>query len=204
MGVVTKLQPIDREIDALIASHLSPRGQSVALAAFARTALTGAETQNARALGGVPPHDTFVDGRREAPLESVRPDGTILFEFRLMGEVFEWIEAQLVLNAPVRSGRFARSFVFFADGVEVDAQRSPPATEYVFLNVQPYARKIERGLSAKAPAGVFQTVAVLANRRFGSLARVRFGYRAPLAGAVARGRAARADVRTPAIVIAPR
>jgi hypothetical protein len=194
MAVRTRIEPIDRDIAAIIGTDLSPKARSAALAAFGRQELAKAEQQNARALGAVPDHDRFVDGREGAPLETVRPDGTILFEFHLLGDLFEWIEAQLILNAPVRSGRFARSFVFFADGVEADPTRAPPASEWVFINTTEYARKIERGSSSQAPDGLFEAIAGLANRRFGNLARVRFSFRSPVA-------AKSKMKRTPAIVI---
>jgi hypothetical protein len=88
------------------------------------------------------------------------------------------------------------------------------------VNTQPYARKIEKGLSPAAPDGVYEVVAALAKRRFGNIASIKFSYRAPLAGGVlpyvaidrkmlaghpdrARARAERA-LRAPAIVIVPR
>jgi hypothetical protein len=54
----------------------------------------------------------------------------------------------------------------------------------VFINTQPYARKLEKGASSQAPDGVYQSVAVLASRRFGNIAKVRFGYRVPLFGSI--------------------
>lgn len=184
MPISAKIDPIERDLAVLFPDDLSPEGRSHALAAFAREALSDAETQNRQALGRVPDHETFVDGRRGVQPEMVRPDGTIVFEFELLEEVFEWIEAMLILHSPVRSGRFARSHLFFADNVEVDLARAPQATEYAFLNTTPYSRKIERGLSSQAPDGVFEAVAVLAGRRFGNLARIRFGYRSLPAGAI--------------------
>jgi hypothetical protein len=52
------------------------------------------------------------------------------------------------------------------------------ASRYEFVSTVPYARKIERGLSPQAPDGVYQVVAVLAQKRFGNVARIRFSYRA--------------------------
>jgi hypothetical protein len=198
----SKVDLIDRDVLAKLLPELTPGGQTKALAAFARQQFDQADRQNTAALGAPAPHETYVDGRLGAPLETVRPDGAILFEWQLLGDLFQWIEAQLILNAPVRSGRFAKSFVFFADGVEAEPTRPPQASEFVFLNTQPYARKIEGGLSSQAPAGVFETVAVLARRRFGNLASIRFSFRTPIGRTIARGkRGDRSGNRTPAIVI---
>jgi hypothetical protein len=196
MAIRTRFEPIDRDIAAIIARDLSPEAESKALASFARERLAEADAQNAKAFGFPPPHETYVDGRKGAPLESVRPRGTILFEFELLVDLFEWIEAQLILNSPVRTGRFARSFVFFIDGVEADPKRVPRSgfNEAVFLNTTEYARKIERGLSKQSPDGVFEAVATLAKRRFGNIAKVRFSYRSPISPK------SHVD-RTPAIVI---
>ena len=181
MAVRTRVDPVDRDIALIIDQDLSPGAQSGFLAGYAREALADAEAQNAAVLGRVPGHETFVDRVRGAPLESVRPDGVISFEFQMLDEVVLWIAEQLVRRSPFRSGRFAASFILFADGSEVDINQPPPAaSEYVFLNTQPYARKIERGQSPQAPDGVFEAIAILAARRFGNTAQVGFGFRSPL------------------------
>lgn len=213
--ITARVEPIERDLVLLLGDDLTPEGRSHSLAQFAREALADAEAQNRQALGRVPEHETIVDGRRGAILETVRPDGTIVFEFELLEEVFEWIEAMLILHSPVKTGQYARSHLFFADNEQADPSRAPPAREYAFVNTQPYARKIERGQSSQAPDGVFEAVSILASRRFGNLSRIRFGYRSLPAGAigawagktarVGRGRTAakRQDwlTRQPAIVL---
>ncbi|MFC3693123.1 hypothetical protein [Chenggangzhangella methanolivorans] len=186
MSLRSRLDPIDRDIDAILAEDLSPQARSSALADVARGELRAAQDVNARAMGGrTPPHDTFVDGRRGAIEDSVSPQGVIAYEFTLLEELFAWIADQLVTHAPVLTGKFSRSFAFFADGVEVsEGAPAPQASEYVFLNLQPYARKIERGLSSQAPDGVFEVLAAMAAARFGNVARIRFGFRSVPAGAV--------------------
>ncbi|MGQ4273399.1 hypothetical protein [Terrihabitans sp. B22-R8] len=179
MALRTRIDPIARDIELLIAADLSPEAQSRALAAFAREQLADAQTTNEKALGRVPPHVTFVDGQQGGDVDRVRPNGSVVFEFSLLEELFEWIADQLVLHAPQLTGRFADSFLFLADGTEVPTGApAPEAGEYVFINTQPYARKIERGLSDQAPDGVMEAVATLASKRFGNLARIRFSFRA--------------------------
>lgn len=179
----TKIEPIERDVELIIAADLSPEAQSRALAEFSRAELRSAQDTNRSVLGRVPTHETFVDGRRAVALETVKPTGSIVFEFNLLEDLFEWIAEQLVLHSPRLTGEFGKSFVFLADGVEVPTGvPAPDASEYIFVNTQPYARKIERGLSDQAPEGVMEAVAALATRRFGNVARIRFTFRS-LAGA---------------------
>lgn len=221
MSIVTRLQPIERDLAVLFPDDLDAAGRSKILATYARQALAETEASNRQATGHDTTHETFVDGRKGAALETVRPDGTIVFEFDLVLDIFAWIYEQLVIHAPVLTGRFAESFVFTADGVPADplAATVPQASEYVFTNSQPYTRKIERGQSPQAPDGVFEGIAVLAARRFSNIASIKYSFRSLTAGAVhdwskrtSLGRRrnqsvqARADwlTRQPAIVIAVR
>lgn len=217
---ITKIEPINRTVLLAIREGEPPEERARYLAAAARENLREAQEINRRATGSVPPHETYVDGRLGAKEESVKPDGVIIYEFEIVDEMYTWIRTQLVEHAPKRSGRFSESFVILADGVAIDDDARVPvdADEVVFLNTQPYARKIERGLSKQAPDGVMEVVASIASRRFGNVARIRFGYRTPLFGAInswantpqaaawARQHGRRRDVaewlrRQPAIVI---
>lgn len=208
MVIRTRIQPIQRDTQVMISEMLSPKARSAALANFAKEQLAEAQEHNHRIMGRVPPHETYVDRRRGAPLESVKPEGTIVIEFDLLDDLFAWIGEQLVKHAPVLTGRFQRSFAFFADGVEIEPGAAlNTAQEYVFLNTQPYARKIERGQSDQAPDGVFEAVAALAKKRFGNVVNIRFSYRTPIAAASGSGREKRAADRAnrqPAIVITTR
>jgi len=191
MALATRVQPIVRDLELLQKEDLGPKAQSAMLAAFAAEAIEEAKQQNKQVLGVVPPYDVYVDGREGAPLASVKPDGVIRNEFELVNEALVWISTQLQMHSPVLTGRYAKSHELFADGVDTEnPNAAPPAEEYVFINVQPYARKIERGRSSQAPDGVYQAVATLAQRRFGNVARITFSYRT-----VARGE------RNPAIIV---
>lgn len=186
MAVRTKIDPIDRDVSLIISDLLSPEAQSKVLAQAAADQRDEALAINTRALGHAPAYDTFVDGRKGADLSTIKPNGVAVFEFELLDDVFGWIDLQLITHSPVKSGRYRKSHVFMADGVEVDPQSAkiPEAREYVYVSTVPYARKIERGLSPQAPEGVYQAVAVLAAKRFGNIARIKFGFRTPLFGAV--------------------
>lgn len=186
----TRYRAFSAEIKAVVNDLISPAARQQLIADAARQALGEAQAINEKALGRVPEHDTFVDGRPTTQLENVNPDhGEIVFRFKLASEMFEWIDAQLILHSPVLTSRYARSHVLFSDGEETDPLAPKPGDTFIFLNVQPYARKIEGSDSRKpqssmAPNGVYEVVAALANRRFGNLARITFGYRAFADGAI--------------------
>lgn len=178
--IITRLEPIERKIELLLGAHLSPKVQSAHLAKFAREELKKAQAINQQVTGNVLPYKTFVDGRAEAALESVRPAGRIVFEFEVVLDLFAWIGAELVQHSPIGQPplHYYENHIFLADGVQVvPGEKVPDAAVYTFANLVPYARKIEKGLSPQAPDGVYHVVAVLAQKRFGNVARVRFGYR---------------------------
>lgn len=202
MPMSVKIEPINRDI-VLFLADMSPDARSNALADFARTEIASARAQNIRVLGPIPRERTFVDGRLDAPLESVRPDGVIHSEFELIKEVLDYIADQLDAASPVLTGRYQRSHIMLADGLEVlSGEQAPDAEEYIFVNTQPYTRKLERGASSQAPDGIYQVVAMLARRKFGEVARITFSYRTVTGGAIVSGRAGnRAENRNPAIVV---
>ena len=227
MEIKVRLDPIEKDVAILFPDAFSPRQRSLELARFARDGIDQADAQNAAAVGHLMPHTEIVDGREGAPLNSVRPDGVIIAEWTMFDEMFRWISEQLEKHSPVGTssdtrpghpGLYRASHVFLADAQQVfPGEAIPAADEYVFVNTVPYARKIERGLSSQAPDGVYETVAVLASRRWGNLARVRFSYRSPLFGGIqswasgtkmqtrAKGTRRRDWLtRQPAIVITPR
>lgn len=194
MAVRVKVDLLERDVAVVFDQTLGPKARSKYLADYARQELKYAQNINRQNLGATPLHETFVDGRKSNNLDAVKPDGEIVFEFELLGDLFAWIGAQLIKHSPVgraddprpdHPGLYRRSHVFIADDKVVDPGAPlPMAQEYVFVNTQPYARKIERGLSNQAPDGVYQVIATLANRRFSNLARIRFSYRDPIIGAI--------------------
>lgn len=204
MVIRTKLDPINRDIQLLINEELSPTAQSRALAEFAASELAKAQDVNRSAIGSVPDHETYVDGRRSSDLRKVRPDGFIVFDFNLLGELFAWIDFMLITHSPVKDGDYRRSHILLADGVQIDPDAPLlDAREFVYLNTQPYARKIEgdprtgrKPSSAQAPDGVYEVIATLAKRRFGNVAKIVFTYRRLAAGATGHD-----DDRQPAIVV---
>lgn len=213
MPVSAKVQLIDRDVIFRATAGLSPRDQSKAVAAYARQVIAAADAQNARAEGHAVPKRTFVDGALSSDFERVRPNGTIVAEWDLGTELIQWIYNQLQATAPELTGRYKKSITVYADGEEVaDLAHPPEATEFAFVPLVPYARKIERW------DGVFEGVTALASARFGNVARIRFSYRHPMGGAseleawagahsakvashVARRRQYSVDVRQPSIIV---
>ncbi len=176
-------------------------------------------TKTGRCSVGCLPRTITVDGRTNAPLTDVKPDGgSIIVEWELIGDVLVWIGNTLRDRSPVLTGAYRDAHTLFADGTEVDLDAEvPSASEYTFLNPLPYARKIEIGKTRSGrdfvisvPNRIYERTADDAKKRFGNLANIRFSYRAPEAGSILKytsvrhGRAKAAherDLRVPAIVV---
>lgn len=182
MAVKTRIDSISRDIGLIINEELSPAAQKRAVADFARTAISEADEANRRVLGRVPPRTVTVDGRTGAPLESVRPaGGSIIVEWEIVSDVLVWIGDALRERSPVVSGDFRKGWVLLADGQVVDDGRQVPVAEvYTFVNVVPYARKIEVGKTKSGRDFVIQVPNRIAERtakdaaaRFGNIAKIR-------------------------------
>jgi hypothetical protein len=209
VAIRTRVEPLSRDVELIISEDLSPKAQSAALAAFHAQEIDDAKQINRSVLGRIPPSRTFVDGKEGGHLESVRPDGVIVTEFDLFTDVLIWIGDQLEKHSPVggkgdrHPGLYRKSHALFADGQLIDVGGVIPfGAELVFINLVPYARKIERGSSSQAPDGVYQAVATLAQRRFGNIAKITFSYRTAMGGSIIGGRAGnKSDQRNPAIIV---
>lgn len=185
MALRVKVTPLNVNYDLMLSKMLSPEAKSRVFADFAHKVIEDGKAHNAKVLGRVPPHTISVDGRLGAPLTSVKPGGVIFVEYELTFEALQWIGEMLERFSPVKSGRYQRSHVLIADGVAVEDGAIPPAaSRLAWVNVQPYSRKIERGLSPQRPEGVYQAVAKLASARFSNVAKITFGYENPLFGAI--------------------
>ena len=153
------------EVRAAVALALSPERRRLVVTAAAREAQARAEAVYRAQYGRVPETEILVDGRAASGLDGLNADrGEVIFRDRVAraNEALAWIYAQIVAHSPVLTGRYASEHVLLADGAKADPSNPPPADRYVFMNLAPYARKIERGQSPRAPGGVYQAVAVLA------------------------------------------
>lgn len=204
--VTTKVQPIDRDVQLMLAQDLSPAAQSAAFAAVAADMIGEADEINRQILGRIPLRKTYVDGTQGAALESVKPGGVIVAEWELVSDILVAIANELKQVSPVRTGKYQASHTLFADGVEVPiGNEIPQASQYVFLSDVVYAIKIE-GVpgrppeSKMAPKGVYQITA--AKFQGDNRAKVRFEWRKPFRGGLIGGREGnKSDGRVPAIVV---
>jgi hypothetical protein len=183
-----RLDVFRRDISVFVQDNLSVEARKKKIADMARKALAETKAHNEKIVGHETPYDQIVDGRKDAPLESVNPNnGTIVFLFELGTDVLRWIGEQLVLHSPIKDPpiHYKDSHILLADGVQIDlGEQIPIAETYTFVNIVPYARKIERGESAQAPDGVYEVVADMARRRFGNIAQIRFTHVSTIPGGV--------------------
>ncbi len=189
MALKTRIDVISREVVFRPGGGLSPKEISAQFAAAAARDIAALDAANATAAGRLLPRQTFVDGREEDDLRSVRPDGTIVATWELTTEVVAYVFDKIEQTAPKRTGRFAKSVRIYADGVEVETPEATlGAAEVVIAPTVPYARKIEGGFAKKGgawannPNGVFHAVAAMAAAKFGNVAKVKFGAREVLGG----------------------
>lgn len=214
MAVRVRLDPIARELRLMVEEYADPAAQRRAIARFARAEIGKIDAINTRALGRQAKHTETVDGRKGAPLESVRPDrGVIVAEWDLFLEVLPWIAKTLRDRSPRRKGEYLRSHKVFADEKEFsDVTKPPPAYEYTFMNVAPYSRKLEIGRTKsgrpfliQVPNRIYELVARDARSRFGRLADVKFVYRQIVGAYLLRsGKNAGAAITAPAIIVRPK
>ncbi|WP_051448373.1 hypothetical protein [Bradyrhizobium sp. WSM1417] len=182
MAVRTRIDSIATDINLIVSRDLSPTGQSRAIADYARTEIARADDKNKRILGRVPPRVITVDGRKGGQLEDVRPNGgSIITEWEIVSDVLVWIGDTLRDRSPFVSGDFREGWMLLADGqvVELGGQ-IPPADVYTFVNVVPYARKIEVGKTTsgrdfvvQVPNRIAERTAKDATARFGNIAKIR-------------------------------
>ncbi len=217
MAVRVKIDPVERSVEAIVRADLDAAAKGRELADFVAEGIAEADAANAAVLGQVPPRTITVDGRQGAALESVNPDGgSIVVEYELVGDVLRWIAEKLIERSPQVSGAYRKGHELFADGAQVAiGGEIPQASEYVFLNAVPYARKIEVGKTEsgrdfviQVPNRIYERTATDARARFGNLADIQFAYREPttayrLKRSVGRRKArqAGAAVQAPAIIV---
>lgn len=179
MTVKMRVDPLQRDIDLIFAEEFSGAAISKKIASVAREELAKGIETNTAVLGRAPSYEQFVDGRKGGDLDSVKPDGRIVFQFDLVREAVIWIDAQLDAHAPVKTGKYQHSRRLFVDGVET-AETAPipfEMSEIMFIPLAEYARPIEKGESRQAPDGVYQVVAAMARSRWGRIAKISLQWR---------------------------
>lgn len=166
MAVKTRIDSVATDINLIVSRDLSRAGQSVAIADFARREIARADDKNRRVLGRVPPRTITVDGQKGGVLENVRPEGgSIIAEWEVVSDVLVWIGDALRDRSPFVSGDFREGWMLLADGQVIAAGgQIPPAEVYTFVNVVPYARKIEVGKTESGRDFVVQVPNRIAER----------------------------------------
>jgi hypothetical protein len=129
----------------------------------------------------------YVDGMRGAREEAVKPNGVIVYEYQRLDLVVQFAMETLYDKSPVLSGAYRTGHTIFLDGQPVPNLAGwKPGDDVAISNYLPYSRKIEMGkMKMRVPGTdhVYQQAAQIVNARYGNVARVRFTYRAVVAGA---------------------
>lgn len=185
-----RLQGMAREVN--LAMHdLDAESRKKLVLQAARENLEEAQKINGTGV----PFTTIVDGQRGAAITNVRDGGVIVYLFNSAVQAVVATLSALRQNAPRKSGRYASSFVVLINGTQASPPYDVQITDTVtFTNLQPYARKIEQGLSSQSPNGVFEVVARQIRREFGSFLSVKFTYRSFVGG---KGK----NLRYPSIIL---
>jgi len=170
-----------------------------------------AEVQRAQAAAnGLPaPFERFVDGVKGRSEDEVKLYGVISYLFSHAADVAAWIYEQLLRRSPVgpaEGGHYRDDHRILVNGAEVADLRGVKAgDEIAFVNLRPYARKLELGSSMQAPNGIYQVTAKDARTRFRNGPVIEFTYRGFSGVAVDRSKAGnKAAVRYPTIIIRDR
>jgi hypothetical protein len=157
------------EIDALISSTLSNETQVKFFAEQAIKIGRDVQDHNERIIGHQVTRTTYVNGQKNASEYSITSSGgTIEYVFSITSDIVEFIADSIQKLSPVRSGQYKASDVIYADGVLVSNPNDLPknVSEWIFVNTQPYAGKIERGESSQASHGVYELTAYQAAQKY--------------------------------------
>lgn len=115
-----------------------------------------------------------VNGRTNVPEEAVKAPGAIVYSFDWLRDAAAFAEAWLRRAAPVKSGRYRRSFIVVADGREIPAEAVTHARAVQVVNTQPYSRKIQVGSKGfEARRGLFDQAARRVRAEFRGLVKAR-------------------------------
>ena len=150
--------------------------------------------------------DRFVDGRKGAPEEAVKPTGTILYTYPRLEVVAQFAMETLFDLSPVRSGKYRLSHTLFLNGSAVPNLRDfKSGDEATISNPVPYSRKIEVGkMKMRVPGTsmIYSKAAKIVRARYGNIAKIGFTYRGLMGGAIISGRAGnKSDLRYPVLTI---
>lgn len=173
---MARLQSFRAQVD-LAKSRLTGEYRRQALIQAAREAHAEASAINARALGHPVESVTIVDGRRGAPVESVKAGGVVVHLFAVHQAAIEFAFETLVSLSPVDTGHYEESHIMLVNGEEREPTAPVGVDDVVTLvNLVPYARRLEKGWSDQAPNGIYEVASEIIRARFGNIVNVRFSY----------------------------
>ncbi|WP_041795137.1 hypothetical protein [Pararhodospirillum photometricum] len=214
MSAAQRLHSFSTQIDAAKRLTLGP-GRQQELVALCRWALTEGHKINRTAIGHDIAARTLVNGV-QAPIESVRSGGVVLHQFAVHQAAVDFAYETLKKLSPVETGNYKSEHQMLVNGESVDPSSQVGVDDIViFVNSEPYTRRIEWGLSKKkAPNGVYfgktpsgssEAAYAVVRRRWGAVVTVAFQYIALFDGEIVRGKEANApSIRYPALIIAPK
>jgi hypothetical protein len=157
----------DAEWQSFIDGSLSVAAQVSQFVGYVVEQENIAKQINERILGRFVDVKTFVDGTLDK-VENIRSLASIVtVQFQIAENVLAFVAKELEKQSPYKSGNYVRGNVLFADGILIDdISKAPSASEFMFVNIVPYALKIESGESPMAPNGVYEVVAQIAKNQF--------------------------------------
>lgn len=198
MPIKARAVPINVDV-AIRAVRRDPR-MAAAFGDAVRARRDQAQAANDSFVGRPVPVRTFVEYAEVPQLDDddIVIPGNVTFVWDFAKPVIAEAKELLEKLAPVKTGRYKRSFRLIADGKEIDwAAPIPPNSEVLICNVQPYARKLE----IRARDGILEAAGAVLKARYGRLLEISFQYidLAPPVWITKKGK----PVPTPAIRIAP-
>lgn len=145
-----------RSVRLFVGKNLSPQARSAALASFARADVARLQREGRAALD----YTVWVDGRENAPLESVSPEGRIVYRFNGIAEATAFALGFCVARSPIgtdsdQPGRYRKSWFVLVDGREwtQPLPEIPAGSTVLVVNTQPYHRKIDMGSQGAGALG---------------------------------------------------
>lgn len=167
---MARFETFARDI-AVATEGLSPKAINAELARVARAELASAISSGQ----GSAIYERYVNGRPNAPEESVEAPGPILYVFSWWPEIIEFAIEFLQRRSPVRSGRFRDSWFVMVNEARFDNINSIPINATVLIvNDRPYARKIEVGhMRMSVPHGVAEDARLAVRRQYGKVVDIR-------------------------------
>jgi len=202
---MVRLKP--REAVVHLREQLTGEARRRRLVALSYEVIAEAAALNRAAIGHDVGYETIVDGRPGAPIDAVKPGGVVVALFAVHAAAIDFTWETLAGLSPVDENPKTIDNIVYRDRhllLVNGEEREPPVSVepddvVTFVNLLPYARRIEQGHSKKqAPDGVYEVGAAIVKARFGNIVNVRFGYGSFLGATASR------DTRYPFIELSPK